>query len=175
MLCYTYIMKNRSYVMLFFLTVVLFFILGVRYGQRVEQTNKAINYFLSITPTKIPTPSVPLEFKKYILKNCGISFLYPSLLELKSESTGAALLVQKDTSLEIGCDKSNKLLDILQDPNVATAEITFKNKSIRTKTTNQGNVYIFSFINPVQGKTIYTALSKTIYPLFESTLQFVTQ
>lgn len=55
-------MKKTSYVFLFFLFVVLIFILGVRYGQKVEKNNKVVDYILSITPyptyTPYPTPEL---------------------------------------------------------------------------------------------------------------------
>lgn len=51
-------MKTKTYLFLFFLVIILVFILGVRYGQRVEKNNKMIDYLLKITPTKpIPSPS----------------------------------------------------------------------------------------------------------------------
>ena len=49
-------MKKTSYIFLFFLFVVLIFILGVRYGQKVEKNNKAVDYILSITPYPTYTP-----------------------------------------------------------------------------------------------------------------------
>jgi hypothetical protein len=40
----------------------LIFILGIRYGQRVEKNNKVVDYILSITPyptyTPYPTPEL---------------------------------------------------------------------------------------------------------------------
>ncbi|MEK7634015.1 MAG: hypothetical protein AAB437_04190 [Patescibacteria group bacterium] len=67
-------MKTKSYVFLFILLLILFFILGVRYGQKVEKNNKIVDYILSITPyptytpypspTKIATVSPTLKIKK---------------------------------------------------------------------------------------------------------------
>ncbi len=69
-------MKKTSYIFLFFLLIVLIFILGVRYGQKVEKNNKVVDYILSITPyptyTPYPTPeltktttvSPTIKFKK---------------------------------------------------------------------------------------------------------------
>ena len=55
-------MKIKPYLFLFFLVVILVFILGVRYGQRVERNNKVVDYILKITP--YPTyPSSPLPSK----------------------------------------------------------------------------------------------------------------
>lgn len=55
-------MKKASYVFIFFLVLILIFILGVRYGQKVEKNNKVVDYILSITPyptyTPYPTPEL---------------------------------------------------------------------------------------------------------------------
>lgn len=57
-------MKKTSYVFLFFLFVVLIFILGVRYGQKVEKNNKVVDYILSITPYPTYTPYPTVELTK---------------------------------------------------------------------------------------------------------------
>lgn len=49
-------MKIKSYIFLVVLVVVLFFILGVRYGQKIEKNNKVVDYILSITPYPTYTP-----------------------------------------------------------------------------------------------------------------------
>lgn len=49
-------MKTKPYLFLFFLIVILVFILGVRYGQRVEKNNKIVDYLLLITPYPTYTP-----------------------------------------------------------------------------------------------------------------------
>lgn len=55
-------MKIKSYVFLIVLVVLLFFILGVRYGQSIEKNNKVVDYILKITPyptyTPYPLPSI---------------------------------------------------------------------------------------------------------------------
>jgi len=58
-------MKIKPYLFLFFLVVILVFILGVRYGQRVEKNNKVVDYILKITsyPTYTPYPSSPSPSK----------------------------------------------------------------------------------------------------------------
>ena len=58
-------MKIKSYVFLFVMISILIFILGVRYGQKVEKNNKIVDYLLSITPypTYTPYPTIPLPTK----------------------------------------------------------------------------------------------------------------
>ncbi len=93
-------MRSRfgPYFLLTILAVLLFFILGVRYGQRVEKENKKINYILSLTPTKSPTPTkeaspsaIPSGFKKFLDKECGVEFLYPesALFSFSCEKTAS--------------------------------------------------------------------------------------
>ena len=165
-------MKTKSYIFLFVLILILIFILGVRYGQKVEQTNKTIGYLISITPTPTATPTIPLEFKKYTNKFCGVEFTYPSTAEVKSESTGSALLVGADGHITIDCNHVNDMLTVLNDKQAATASVTFKNRPLVVKTAAQGEDYVFSFYNPQNGKTVYAAVSTRLYPLFESSLQF---
>jgi|GEM_PF-6911831 len=54
-------MKPKTYVFLFIIITILTFILGVRYGQRVEKANKTIDYLLSIPPSPSPFPTPTKE------------------------------------------------------------------------------------------------------------------
>ena len=166
-------MKIKSYIFLSVLIVVLVFILGVRYGQKVEQTNKVISYLISITPAPTAVPTVPLEFEKYSNKTCGIEFTYPSTVEVKSESTGSALLVGTGGYIAIDCNRINDMLTVINDKQTATASVTFKNRPLAVKTAAQGEDYVFSFYNPQKGKNVYATVDKRLYPLFESSLQFM--
>lgn len=73
-------MKTKPYLFLFFLIVILVFILGVRYGQRVEKNNKIVDYLLSITPYPTYTPYPPKDEGGVPTKNASIS---PTLFNLK--------------------------------------------------------------------------------------------
>ncbi len=85
-------MKLKSYLVLFILTLLLFFVLGVRYGQKVEKTNKAINYILSITPTKTPPPTpTPYEYIIQKSKKYGIKYDVPSFLDIFEDPTSSAV------------------------------------------------------------------------------------
>lgn len=85
-------MKLRSYLFISFLIVVLFFILGVRYGQKVEKNNKVINYLLSITSTQKPPTPTPVKYQDYKSKRWGLKFTYPAGLEIKEDATAPAIL-----------------------------------------------------------------------------------
>lgn len=153
-------MKIKPYVFLFVLLVVLFFILGVRYGQQVEKTNKTINYLISIPPTKPPPTATPLKFDTYKNSDCGVSFMYPST------ATSTA-------DFDIDCQKDSRFLSILKDPNVATEEMTLLNKKIKGK--SQADRLIFSSLNLRNGKTVYFSITRTLFPLFDKTLEFFYQ
>ncbi|MEK7597801.1 MAG: hypothetical protein AAB441_04120 [Patescibacteria group bacterium] len=71
-------MKTKPYLFLFFLIVILVFILGVRYGQKVEKNNKAVDYLISITPLPTPPPNTPSP--SGIKKDASAS---PTLFNLK--------------------------------------------------------------------------------------------
>lgn len=79
-------MKLKPYLFLFFLLTILVFILGVRYGQRIEKNNKIVDYLLKVTPTKIPPTPTPVKYLKY--KN----ITYPAGLEVVVDTTSSAIL-----------------------------------------------------------------------------------
>ena len=84
--------KLTPYIFLAGLIVVLAFILGTRYGQKVEQTNKAINYMISLPPTKAPLPTpTPWKTENYKSKKWGLQFYFPSFLNVKEDPTSSAI------------------------------------------------------------------------------------
>lgn len=86
---------TKPYLFLLFLLIILVFIIGVRYGQKVEKTNKVmIDYLLSITPTKSPTPTPTWTIAEYKSKKYQIKLSYPSFLKLE-ESTNSAEIILK--------------------------------------------------------------------------------
>ena len=89
---YNFVVKIKSYVFLFVITLILIFILGVRYGQKVEKNNKIVDYVLSITPTSIPPTPTPVKYLDYKSKKWGLKFTYPSNLEIKEDATMPAVL-----------------------------------------------------------------------------------
>ncbi|MGB9883597.1 MAG: hypothetical protein ACPLRN_03745 [Microgenomates group bacterium] len=85
---------SKPYLFLVFLIIILVFIIGVRYGQSVEKANKVIDYFLSITPTKPPTPTPTWTMTDYKSKKYQIKIVYPSFLKVE-ESTKEAQIILK--------------------------------------------------------------------------------
>ena len=85
-------MKQSAIPFLFFsfLLIILAFIVGVRYGQRIERANKTISYLVKLSPSPKPIVEVKTQpqFVAYNDKDCGVKFLY-----------------QKDSFYKIECDK----------------------------------------------------------------------
>lgn len=166
--------KKGPYILLLILAIFLVFVLGVRYGQRVERTNKIINYLISLppSPSAAPTQS-PLEFKTFASKLCGIKFLYPSNLNVKdSSSSGAFLTNNTSEEIDFTCIYDPKgIPSILDDSSIASASLTLKNQKILAKAISSDR-YSFKFTNNLNLKTIYVTISKSLYPLFEKSLEF---
>lgn len=133
------------------LAIVLFFILGVRYGQNIEKANKVISFVLSITPTQKPTP-VPIAFVEYKHATCGAQFLYPNTLAKENEtSTSARFVDGKQLALAFDCKKGSNIFSALATPQTATEEVP----------------------NPRNGKTIYFVVEKSLLPLLQKSLELV--
>ena len=94
--------KPKTVTLIVVLLLILFFILRVRYGQKVEKANKVIDFLLSITPTKKPTPTpspTPLILKEYKSQRWGLRFKYPKNFEIKeSTNTPEILIAPKEAS-----------------------------------------------------------------------------
>lgn len=57
-------MKKTPYIFLVVLIVILVFLIGFRSGQKVEKTNKTIDYMISIAPTIYPPTNTPSPTKE---------------------------------------------------------------------------------------------------------------
>ncbi|MFH0979782.1 MAG: hypothetical protein V1803_02460 [Candidatus Roizmanbacteria bacterium] len=98
-------MNNKSYLLLIFLIIVLAFVLGFRSGQKVEKTNKKVDYLLSLPSPTTPisfTPNeaegevgpTPLTYKEYKSKKWGLKFTFPSNLEVKESTNASEILFE---------------------------------------------------------------------------------
>lgn len=145
-------MKMKPYIFLAVLFVVLFFILGIRYGQKVEQANKTINYYLSLPPTKPIEPTRSLEYKTYVHKTCGIAFLYPLWLTKEKETTVSAEFSEKNkTMISFTCGKNTN-----PSPSTASGMILLQKK------------------NQTGTKTVFFIVDQQIAPLIEKSVEFIT-
>ncbi len=87
--------KKGPYILLGVLLLILIFILGVRYGQSVEKTNKTVNYVLSLTPKLTPSPfppPTPITYATSSSKTWRIKYTYPSNLKVKEDPSKSAVL-----------------------------------------------------------------------------------
>lgn len=160
--------KIGPYILLGLLSLTLIFILGVRYGQKVEKTNKLIEYVINF-PTPQPT-TIPLDFNTFTHRECGIKFLYPLTLEIQTNSSESAVLVEnKNHMIQISCIKIPA--KPAERKNIATEEVQLKNKKIIAETTN--GQLSFNLINSLNGKTLSITIAKNLYPLFERSFEFI--
>lgn len=171
--------RLTPYIAFGIMLIILFFILGVRYGQQVEKTNKTINYLISrfppspLSPSSPPSP--PLNFLSYDHKGCGIKFIYPSSLKKQKESSLSAEFVEnKEKVLTVDCDPASLFAPIVKDDKIASEEIKLNNKPIRVKLNHEkaGDSYVFQIKNSY-GKSIYVSILKSLYPLFEKSFEFI--
>ena len=170
-------MKNQytPYIFLGILMTVFVFILGLRYGQKVEKDNKVINYLISLPPTKSVPTNIPLEFKTYENKNCHIKFLYPSKLIINNiGSNSAELTEKKEIAIKFSCQLKNDLIPLLENKKLATQEIKLGERKIlaRISKQNNNNLLVFAVQSPKTGQKIYLMVETRLYPLFDKSLEF---
>lgn len=167
--------KAGPYIFIVTLVIVLIFVIGVRYGQKVEKINKETSYLLTKYPMLSPTPtSSPTEYKTIVLKTCGISFLIPNTLTIDRETSSSAKIsdVKKEV-LFVDCDSISSLQAVLDDIKIATAAIKFKNKTYTVKEKKgDNNVYIF-ILKAFAKQPLNILVSKTLLPLFDKTLEII--
>ncbi len=176
-------MKKGSYLFLSVLILVLIFIIGMRYGQRIERTNKMVDSLLRITPQQITTTPIPfidlISFTTYIHKGCGVKMLYPKKLSVLAESTQEAKLgIHKDTpTIVLSCNKSRNTLDSVLNSDktiissrsaqlAAVKAIFYKHKATDT---TQINILVR---HPQTGKYILLTVDERLIPLIQETLEF---
>lgn len=102
-------MKNKAPMLLLLgLTLVLIFIVGVRYGQHVESTNKQNAYNFKLTTQVTPTTQPKqVKYVKYSHKQCKVEFVIPdSLKKLKESTVSASFEGTVGENLSFSCDKT---------------------------------------------------------------------
>lgn len=170
---YTYSMSKKTlpYVFLAFLFAILLFILGVRYGQRVEQVNKTIDYIVKMPPSPTPQPTVrPVAFTVYSHKGCSLSFLVPNSLEKTNESSNSAVFAGVDKKLEIAlsCEKT----PFIQSN---SERIINLNKTIRSFEKETKDTHSYRFYHSITGKVITLTVTKQYLPLIQKSLEFISK
>ncbi len=167
-------MKKAPYILLLALFVILIFIVGVRYGQRVERANKSIDYVLSLTPTLSPTTPTPqvVTYDTYSHQGCRVSFLYSSVLQLERQTATAALFTMSGSpALTLQCLASPPVTSAKKGE---TVPITFQGKSIAAEKRKVGasNLLVFTLTHPTTGRSLEFAVAPSQYPLLEKSLTY---
>lgn len=147
------------------------FIIGVRYGTKVEQANKTIPYLqkLSLTPVN-PTPTI--QYLTYKLEGCKVQFTYPSYLVKSYEKPRGISLdnSQKQTILTLNCSPELAVAEP-ETEKITTEEIKLKNKKTTATIPKEG--FLRFIIQHPQKRTItIVTIHKSLYSLFESSFQF---
>ena len=158
--------RTVPYLFLALLGAVLLFIVGVRYGQRVERVNKTIAYLISIppSPTALPT-SGPLQFDEYKHKGCALSFLVPNTVSKTQESSTSAIFADKShiLSIALSCEKKQ----LIKSDKERSVNLT---KSIFAYETQAKQVDSYRFYNSVTGKVVTLTIHKAYLPLIQKSL-----
>lgn len=82
---------KAPFFLLFGLTVVLVFVIGLRYGQYVERTNTQNAVVASSTPEPKMIPKKPVGYSSFKHNGCGVELLIPTSLSKASESSTSAV------------------------------------------------------------------------------------
>lgn len=173
-------LKKSPLIFIIILVIVLAFIIGVRRGQQVEKKNKVIDFLISIPPSPTIQPTrIPLEFKTYQHDGCKLQFLYPNYLEKAQTSSQSAKFEGDFQSLEFNCSKNSAVL-LTDDKKLAAVDLKFKGKSLKGKVRPAKNpkeagnpTFLFNLVKPQSSKNIYIGISKSLYPLFEKSFEFI--
>lgn len=101
-------MQKTPLILLLSLTAILIFIIGIRYGQHVESTNKQNAYSFKlatqVTPTMQPKQ---VKYITYSHKQCKVEFVIPdSLKKLKESTVSASFKGVTGENLSFSCDKT---------------------------------------------------------------------
>lgn len=159
--------KIIPYIFLAFLFAILLFIIGVRYGQRVEQVNKTISYLVSLPPSPTVAPTLPpLGFSTYIHSDCGVTFLIPNLIEKTKESSNSALFStqKKQLAIALSCVKK----PLMQEKNELVVTV---NRTIRAFQVLTSDTSSYRFYNTKNAKIITITTSKQYLPLINKSLE----
>ena len=101
-------MQKTPLILLLSLTAVLIFIVGIRYGQHVESTNKQNAYNFKLATQVAPTTQLKqIKYVTYSHKQCKVEFVIPdSLKKLKESTVSASFKGDMGENLSFSCDKT---------------------------------------------------------------------
>lgn len=155
---------NRPTFFLFILVLIAFFLIGMRFGKKIERVDK--KYACLKTPA--PTP-LPLKFNTFS-SPCGLKFLYPVLTKKpdeKSASSEQKLTYDKQT-ISVNCNKE-QIDKLLKNKNLSEIK-TIKNQKMSIYETADGFLILTNYYK--NRKSILISLPKNLLNLFEETVSF---
>ncbi len=158
--------KLLPYAFLAFLFAVLLFIVGIRYGQHVEQVNKTVSYLISIPPSPMTSPTTtPLSFKTYKNATCGASLLIPSQLIKTQESSTSAVFstVDKKLAIALSCEKKTFV------QNKGEKIVTLN--TLRSFETTTNDTTSYRLFNPKNAYVLTLTATHEFLPLLESSFE----
>jgi len=158
--------KTLPYIFLAFLFSILLFILGIRYGQHVEQANKNAAYLVSVAPSPTSAPTtIPLAFSSYSSATCGASLLVPSQLIKTQESSTSAVFstLNKKLAIALSCEKKTFVQN--KDEKIVTFN-TLRGFETTTKDTTSYRLY-----NPKNTQVLTLTTTKEFLPLLQKTFE----
>jgi len=163
--------KKGPYFLIGSLVLVIFFIAGLQYGKQVEKANKTITALLSVSPTQ-PDRSMKISYDRFEHKECGVSFVYPSLVSLVKQSSTSAQLESKQAqgSINMSCALTFPTEKI--SSNQATGSAKIAGTDVTTNITDK-KIVGFTLTHPKTRIKIHFVVNKELLPLLEETLAFL--
>lgn len=163
--------KRAPYYFLMILLLILCFVIGLRWGQNIEKTNKIINYMVSIPPSATAAPTqIPLGFKTYEHEGCGLRFVIPNTSQVQNEASNGAILQEKTIfNMSFDCSKNNEVTS----PATDSFKLVFQKKSLLV--VEKEGKYLFQLKSPQNGIVTNFFVDKSFFPLLEKSLEFVSK
>ncbi len=163
-------MNPKSIILLLVIVAVVLFMLGVNLGKQIELVDKTHPF---VTPTIIIRPTttpIPLTFKTFTSKSCGVSFLYPEVLQDNSSSTSAELSNNTDV-VKVTCDKKAISDFEKMKVNYDKGSDLIVN-TVKTSIFDVNKHQIFEIANPINGRTILFETSPNLSDLVAKSIEF---
>ncbi|QQS44607.1 hypothetical protein IPM65_03340 [Candidatus Roizmanbacteria bacterium] len=116
-------MKKGPLILLGVLITILFFILGMQFGKRVQTADEALQLLLTIAPSPsiLPVTQKPIpSFRLFDSTTCGFSMLYPESLSTKKISSNSGAFID-ETSNSVMSFTCNEEMPVVSE---ATSSVT---------------------------------------------------
>lgn len=165
--------SSRPIMILFILTSILLFVIGIRLGKKIQQVDleTQIN---SLKQKNIKPTIAPFTVKKFISAPCGVQFLYPGVFKEYEQSTDEARLTYQNQVISLHCN-SSKIIGFNDLKASMKSRGTRKIDEIEIslyESEVSDNDYLY-FTHPKNKKNILMRLPRSLWDLFETTVKFL--